>query len=1579
MATSNETRTLERTASELMGLAGTPRAGLARAERELLLGLHALADRISSSKFGFGPGAGLGATTGLLSQVEGRYLTDDFGRGAPLGYATDWSVGPTWGGSAPGYWRFGDVDPVVIALEADEELQDALSESGDVRHSVRRSLFQRPAPTRGRGIGRGATSSAAGAAAGPRATRHGAPSRPALWERPVGELAHLAAAEQTPVSSAPGDGTTDARPAAHGPTQQQGGPTAPVDWTFPYPRTMGLAGARYLTPAARSMARFAGAGSAAGARGRLARVARSAAARMGAGIPLNAALGRRGLGSFSTTATTGTTGLPGAQLPTAGPLVGGVPTSQGTLWQGGSSQGASSFLLDGLPIGAASLPALASALRVADAAFGASAAPHAGVAGPGNVDRMLGVARLTATRSMPVPSWRSSLDVDWVRPEPGAIPTAPAEVHGPRPAHRPSISLFDVVPRAAAVGSQAQISGHAQALRSAATTHLGALPASELFALTGSRADSGASRSDPGRLLGGGWSIAGSPADAWGLPSLVSQPRTAPLGPRPAGDIGGVLHGEFALAPSRPQGQPQSAPRHLGANVLVDSAALGVPSRRDPLQRPLGSASLSGRMGETVRRLVDAVALSPSEAAMVLGVMRRAPSNASPEQVMRALMREGGGTPLHIRSVAEAILLDMPREGGLTSLQSSDLAVEAALGRRVARQDATHTGSTRPTSGDHPRGPQTSRMDSLGLAASSTSERAAGAAGPGPVRVSVRMPGGRLLPFTLGSRATLGRETSAAMATGASTSATEGLPPVQVVLPSADGQSALAALPTLVEHLDARRLVHAMGTAQTDVARGAVLGLPEAVMASLRGLLERTADPQSALTAYRSLLGHAPELGMLAPELTAGAPGATDVVAERLTAGTSRTSPGRSLVALDTLRAPSRAVDGASRTATSGAGRAAGLDPAARKTAGATAGGPSTSRRGASGTAGGGTASAPGHLLGRAQGHALGRARADRVAWALSSAASSFAGASPGLLLELVDQAAGEGRQGGLAPASTPRLGAGRETRSFAGAGSSAWEALSPAARTALSSIGFVDRHLQTLGLEAAGERTGLALDAPIPDVGVRDYGLSGDLDLVTPEALAETTESSAGGVLGATERMLRRTERMVVGAWASSPDTVHGAPQAGVRSALLRGTDAELGFVVPQLETGGPESESRETQESPPRIGRGGRRASHFQPVSERIGKSGAAHTESAPSVEAGTRTASRAGGRSAGPGVRSTRDLGFDAALVRVGPETPHGTTELATGESTSARHKRSAAPGKSARRAHGVAAPATRPQVPGEATTPASGSGSAAWTRVSSLIRRLSDGGSATPLQRELASLIDGLPTSATAREAAFGGGVGFSRDLLVRLETAIDTLSGGRSVEELVAGLRGGGGSATPRVSDLGASGLMSFVSPVLGSDPFSLDTATAARQGATRSGRSEGGSGGFAHIEPRPHAPVAPTALDDLDWSLVSPHAPAREGNRSTPDMGMLSRATLGAGSVTRADLPLIAPATMAVATQAQLSSREDRAPTASAPANAGKSDSKQAAEAKVDLDKLAVEMANRISIMSRVQLERRGIWQSHKT
>lgn len=1573
MATSNETRTLERTASELMGLAGTPRAGLARAERELLLGLHALADRISSSKFGFGPGAGLGATTGLLSQVEGRYLTDDFGRGAPLGYATDWSVGPTWGGSAPGYWRFGDVDPVVIALEADEELQDALSESGDVRHSVRRSLFQRPAPTRGRGIGRGATSSTARAAAGPRATRHGAPSRPALWERPVGEFAHLAAAEQTPVSSVAGDGTTDARRAAQGPTQQPEGPTAPVDWTFPYPRTMGLAGARYLTPAARSMARFAGAGSAAGARGRLARVAQSAATRIGAGLPLDAALGRRGLGSFAPT-TTGTTGLPGAQHAAAGPLVGGAPSRQGNRWQGGISQGASAFLLDGLPIGAASLPALVSALRVAHAAFGAPGAPHAGVAGPGVIDRMLGVARLTAATSSPDPSWRSSLDVDWVRPEPGTIHTAPAEVQGPRTARRPSMSLFDVVPRAAAVGSQPRSSGHAPAQRGSATAHLGALPPSEVFALRGTLADSGAPVSaNPARLLGGGWSTSGSPAGAWALPSLVSPPRTSPLLPRPGDDVEGALHGELAVAPSRTQGQPQQAPRHLAASVLVDSAALGVATGRAPLRRPLGSGSWSGRMGETVRRLVDAVALSPSEAAMVLGVLHRAPSNASPEQVMRALTREGAGTPLHIRSVAEAILLDMPREGGLTSLQSADFAVETALGRRVARQDTTHAGTTRTTGGDHPRGPSTSRMDARGRTVGSLSERAAGAADRGPVRVSVRMPGGRLLPFTLGSRTALGGGSSTPLATGASSGATEGLPPLQVVLPAAEGQSALAALPTLVEHLDAQRLVHSMGTAQTDVARGAVLGLPEAVMASLRGLLERTADPQTALTAYRSLLSHAPELGMLAPELTAGAPGAADIVAERLTASPSRASLGRSLVALDTLRAPSRAVGSMSRTATSGASRASALDSAARTIAEARAAGPTTSRRGVSGTARGGAGQVPG----QAPGDAIGRA-AERLAWALSSSASSFTDAGAGLLLELVGREIGEGRHGGVAPASAARLGAGSETSSFAGARSSAWEALSPAARTALSSIGFADRHLQTLGLEAAGERTGLALE-PIPDVGVRDYGLSGDLDLVTPEALAETTESSAGGVLGATERMLRRTERMVAGTSASSPETVHGATQAPVQSALLRGAGAELGFVVPALETGGPQSDAVEAQESRPRIGRSGRRASHFQPVSERVGKSGAPRTEGALSAVAGTGTAPGASGRPARGAVRSTRDLGFDAALVRVGPETPHRTTELATGESTSARHERSAAPGKGARRARGVAAPATRPQVPGEATGPASGSGSAAWTQLSSLIRRLSDGGSATPLQRELASLIDGLPTSAAAREAAFGGGVGFSRDLLVRLETAIDTLSGGRSVEELVAGLRGGGGSVAPRVSDLGASGLMSFVSPVLGSDPFSLDTATAARQGATRAGRSEGGGGGFAHVEPRPHAPVAPTALDDLDWSLVSPHAPAREGNRSTPDMGMLSRATLGAGSVTRADLPLIAPATMAVATQAQLSTREDRAPTASAPANAGKSDSKQAAEAKVDLDKLAVEMANRISIMSRVQLERRGIWQSHKT
>jgi hypothetical protein len=570
-------------------------------------------------------------------------------------------------------------------------------------------------------------------------------------------------------------------------------------------------------------------------------------------------------------------------------------------------------------------------------------------------------------------------------------------------------------------------------------------------------------------------------------------------------------------------------------------------------------------------------------------------------------------------------------------------------------------------------------------------------------------------------------------------------------------------------------------------------------------------------------------------------------------------------------------------------------------------------------------------------------AAAERLAWAVTGTNAG------GLTLELVDRsstpAAATLAGGSLVRLPDGRLVPAATARGGSAAPGAAATLLTPTARAARAGLAFSDERLSALGFTQAADRA----RSGQPTGGRDSLNLLLIQDL--PSALPDGEEPAAATVDGmrALSRGLGSSAPRERGAMSALPglaadlDVVsvleqdERSPQGGGHAATTRG----LASAARRAESFRPVGASSSAPQSATQLAREGRRGS----------RTGAGALALA-GRDGGSVSTARAAAAA-----RRKGTFGFDVSLgeelVRIGHDSP--------------------AQGGFRGRAGGESEPTTARGATRTASTAASSDPFGAWGGVSSLIRRLSDGGSASPAQRELASLIDSLPTSASVREGNGLTGTGFSRDLLVRLEAAIDTLSGGRSSKEMVSALRTGGGVSTVRVSDLGADSLMSLVSPVLGADPFTAPAASGPH-GAAGGARARAAAPAPAVAQAASAAPAQ--ALDGMDWSLVTPHAASTESGRSAPDLGRLARTALSSGGVKRTDLPLIAPATMAVAQHAQLSAREDAKPEAAAPANAGKPDAKKTAEAKVDLDKLAVEMANRISIRSRLELERRGIWRT---
>ena len=1726
MAKRKVTRHPEKTAGDLLNLTGSEPgrqqpAGfeLTGADRVALTQLAQFVDRVAGSHEDMHLSAlgNLGGDAGVAlgDWVSDRYLTDDLVGSLDLGFAAEMPISRMWGGQVPGYWKFGDIDTVIVELEEEEpEFAEILAESGDVRRRVRESLFtkRRQGRTAERTARAGKVSP--GRAATPAARKTvaaGRPPRASVWDAPqdasLVELTDGAADSASRLSRTPG------RP---GITQDA--------YAYPYPRSLGKAGARFVTGANRRLAgmlvppaqrsetplsgataggtlgrfgaaladaRLAHSGSGAGTtqpRGRLStlrelesqmaagpgEVSRAAAVSLlasrapldpvflglqrhdaGAGrlsprgasaLGLGAALSRVQDSSGRRLEASRPHGLPPFE-PTLAALAGeetgrtdGSRTAPSARATGTSPQQRTSiagFVLDGLPVGRAALPALTAALDVAQAAFSPTGEPIAGVIGPAVADRSLGIVRLSSghpSTEMHRPSAPGALDAAFVELD-GAGPatstphTATEGLHA-QGTYRSSrhVSLFDVVPsqgRSRGRATSTPAGGLSQGGSARQQRNLGErgsapqaqqlsspqtrqnVPAGPVFGLELPHAERFASahvapegvaayssRWESSRILGAGWTRTTEPSGA-----TARDLAFASASP------GELLGATGDARPASAEGQPPAtaARRDLGARshrfeghgggqVLLDLATNAADATyTSPLRNPVGTADRLGAMGARIRQILGSLAASPTQAAALLGVLQRSASTGAEPPALRAAQRAGTTVSGRYREAAESVLVDLGREAGLTDLRGPGGSIEL---------EPTETRGGRRSAGRRGR--------------SLTTPAARGsAAHPGAVAVSVRLPSGAVEPVSL--RGPIGR--------GPSEARSFATPPVHVVLPSATPGGAVPALPNLVRSLEARQLRGLAGGLGTDAGQAFALGLPEAVLGSLRTLATQSSDPSTATASYGALLRRA--TGM--EPLRVGEGGPLDA-ARGAVAAESRFDamggPGRptSLLGLDSIR---RLASAGSRADDRHVSSAQGRSPS-----------------------GGGI---------------------DRLGWSVSSAGAG------GVALELVDMAraaagqasavgqpvAASGRVGlpGLtegqlvgpsATRTTPAPRAASEPRRIGAPSPSsrAVQLLTPAAAALRSGLAFSDEQIAALAFaERHADRrvSNPVLDRILADAGLAASGgtaaprsavfgaADSELDLVAlnepelrqPVARYDAvTETSDGADTGrSAQQILARAAELQAGSPTSAriaaTTTSGGSVPGRLASTAGRdyGTDLELLSPEEAAATatsprthgahrfGGGRRAARRTLP----LGTAGRSAAAFQPTStlrasDGVGRTGELSASSPQGPSRGAVSHARSGRAygldvslhsdlvslmqvSEGPARLDERDMarvssdrgGFGRSSVgrdrvaRQGGQGEHPGS-AAGGAATGRRSLRVAG-----RLADGSpsfevvrGAPAHR--------RGASGRG-AASTEITSLLRRLSNGGSASPVQREIASLIDSLPTNTATRAGALGVGPEFSRDLLVRLEAAIDTMAGRSGPGDIATGLRTGDNRGALRVSDLGADSLMSFVSPVLGADPFDARTTGATAAHRSVAGRDVSGSAslGFG-VSPAGTAsqPASAQALDGLDWNLVTPHAAARDAGRTAPDLSRLAQTALSSGGVSRSDLPLIAPVAMAVATHAQLTTHDDRKPESTAPAAAGKHDSSKAIEAKVDLDKLAVEMANRISIRSRLELERRGIWHSSK-
>jgi hypothetical protein len=347
-------------------------------------------------------------------------------------------------------------------------------------------------------------------------------------------------------------------------------------------------------------------------------------------------------------------------------------------------------------------------------------------------------------------------------------------------------------------------------------------------------------------------------------------------------------------------------------------------------------------------------------------------------------------------------------------------------------------------------------------------------------------------------------------------------------------------------------------------------------------------------------------------------------------------------------------------------------------------------------------------------------------------------------------------------------------------------------------------------------------------------------------------------------------------------------------------------------------------------------------------LGESGAmsllALDETSPQGAGGQARAAALGARGSGP-IRTTSPMSIDPStqVLLAGAEPAPGAAP------TSGAAPRRARPGN---------------QRGGHAADPA---------RAAAIVRAMSRTSGTGRAVLDFTARLAGLRTP---RDLKVGEPAGFSHDLLVRLEGALDAMSaitGGS--DPLRAASRSGAPTPLVASNDLGSSTVanMAWVSPA-------AHAASSRPTGATGEGRSpRRGASSTMRVGAATPQPSASRGEGDA-LSFVAPSVTQTEAGRPTANLGGLFRAARS-GSTRQAatELPLIAPATAAVARHAQLSAQGEQVADQQKHESSGEEKPKSGmgqAKARVDLDKLALELANRISLRARVELERRGIWRA---
>lgn len=255
-------------------------------------------------------------------------------------------------------------------------------------------------------------------------------------------------------------------------------------------------------------------------------------------------------------------------------------------------------------------------------------------------------------------------------------------------------------------------------------------------------------------------------------------------------------------------------------------------------------------------------------------------------------------------------------------------------------------------------------------------------------------------------------------------------------------------------------------------------------------------------------------------------------------------------------------------------------------------------------------------------------------------------------------------------------------------------------------------------------------------------------------------------------------------------------------------------------------------------------------------------------------------------------------------------------------------------------------------------------------------------ATLALTNLLGLATKLPSQASVRSLRLADKTGLSHDVLVRLERALDTVSNTADSGETRLG-RSTQRTATSKSSDKHPNGL--------GSDTLAdlalIGTIDHAHDGRVPEVSVHGPASVATNTRRSPTSSRSSTTASVSQMarnvgsdvlSFVSPQSAPSAPSQSGMDTGRIAKAAASSGRLSIAELPLIAPMAVAVTQQAMLNSEQDAKPTNPSPTvtSNGEKPEQQSREPKVNLDKLAIELANTFVSMSHRELERRGIWGS---